>query len=494
LNQAVLIGDHRTYIERYPASAETVAQLGFGARAAMPIHTGDGRVIGSMVHAWAGPRTFDRALVSTLTTIAEMAGQAIERARLVEQIQRDSARHEALASLAELLASARTTLEVAKVVAVHAAPVAGADSANLALLDDASGCMQVHHNPSLSPEVQARYQTVPLDAPIPHADALRDGQVLIFEDLDRFSARYPHLVDDLKVAGREACALVPLSSARGDRFGVLGLAWSGPIDLDPTDRAVLGEVGDLCAQAIERATLSDAEHHVVTTLQDSVLTRLPPGTGLDVAARYLPAAHHVGLGGDWYQGIALDDDRYAVIVGDVAGHGITAVGDMAQLKAVMGALVRIGLPLGDVFQETTSLLRHAGRAVTATALIVVVDAANGELAYAAAGHPPALLRMPDGEVIELRDGRQPLLGVVTDATARAAVHPFPVGSMLVVYTDGLVERRREALDRSISRLATELGSVSRGDAESVAAQLLASHVVDRDPDDDIALVVVTRTD
>ena len=211
---------------------------------------------------------------------------------------------------------------------------------------------------------------------------------------------------------------------------------------------------------------------MVTTLQDSVLTRLPPGSGLDVAARYLPAADYVGLGGDWYQGIALDDGRYAVIVGDVAGHGITAVGDMAQLKAVMGALVRIGLPLGDVFRETTSLLRHAGRPVTATALIALVDAAQGQVAYAAAGHPPALVRTPDGAVSELRDGRQPLLGVVTDATAEAAVHDFPLGSTLVVYTDGLVERRREALDRSIDRLATELGSVTAGDADSLASQLI----------------------
>lgn len=492
LGEAVLIGTYEAYIERYPDGADTVAELGFGARAAVPVRRADGQIIGSIVHAWAGPRSFDEALVSTLTTIADMAGQAIERAGLVEQIQLDSARHEALASLAELLASSRTGLQVAEMVALHSARVVGAQSANLALVDDASSSLEVHHNPNLAREVRERYTTLPLDAAIPHADALREGTMLVFEDLDEFAVRYPHLVDDLKAAGRQACAVVPLVGSGGAPLGAIGFAWNDPTTIAPSERAIIRDVADLCSQALERARLSDAEHRLVTTLQESVLRPLVEMPGLDVAARYLPAARHIGMGGDWYQGIALDHRRYAVIVGDVAGHGITAIGDMAQLKAVIGALVTVGTPLGDVFAETTRLLRSGDRSVTATALIAVIDLEADEMTYAVAGHPPPLLRAPDGRVTQLVEGRQPLLGVSTDAICDVARCPFPVGSTFVAYTDGLVERRRESMDRSVDRLAQDLQGITVTDAEHIASEILAANLAPSEPDDDVALVVVSR--
>lgn len=492
LGLPVLVGTYEEYVERYPDSADSIAELGFGARAAVPVRSAGGHVIGSIVHAWPGPRTFDATLVSMLTTIADMAGQAIERARLVEQIQLDSARHEALASLAELLASSRTSRQVAEVVAVHTAVVVGADSANLALVDESTSSLEVHHNPSLAHELSERYSNLALDAAVPHADALREGAMLVFEDLDQFAARYPHLLDDFKAAGRQACAVVPMLDSGGAPLGAIGFAWTDPATIDPCTRAILRDVSDLCSQALERARLSDAEHRLVTTLQESVLRPLSGMPGLDVAARYLPAARHIGMGGDWYQGIALDDRRYAVIVGDVAGHGITAIGDMAQLKAVIGALVSVGSPLGEIFRETTRLLRSGDRAVTATALIAIVDVEADELTYAVAGHPPPLLRGPDGRVDELLEGRQPLLGVSTDAVCEVARCPFPLGSTFVAYTDGLVERRRESMDRSIDRLAGDLRGTGMTDAEHIASELLLANLATSEPDDDVALVVVRR--
>lgn len=488
--ETLLIDDFDAYVERYPDSAGTTASLGEGARAAVPIRTSSGDLIGAMVHAWPSPRVFDEALSSTVTTIAEMAGQAIERARLLEKIQRDAARHEALAGLAELLATARTSAEVAEVMALHSAPVAEADSANVALFEPSDDTIVIHHHPAVQAELQQRYARANLDDPLPLADVMREGGTLVLEDLDAVAERYPHLLDDVRSAGRHAIVVMALPDTSGQPLGALALTWNEPIHLDDDGRAALEGVARLCAQALERARLSDAEHRLVTTLQDSVLSPLPEMPGIATASRYLPAARHIGMGGDWYQGVVLDDHRYALIVGDVAGHGITAIGEMAQLRAVIGALVRLEVDVSQVFQRTTALLRTDHRAVTATALLVVVDTEASLLHYVAAGHPPPLLRTPQGATVLLSGGRQPLLGVPMASEATVGEHPFPPGSLLVTYTDGLVERRREPIDQSIDRLLGHLHACQADDAEGIASDLITSSLAGREPDDDVAIVVL----
>lgn len=490
--EPVLVEDHKDYVEHYPDSADIAAKLGDGARAALPVRTASGEVIGAIVHAWGGARSFGEELRSTLTTIAEMAGQAIERARLVEQIQRDARRHEALASLAELLATARTSAEVAQVVAEHSAPVTGAASANVAVFDPTASVLRVYHEPTASRATQEKYAVLGLDEAIPHVDVVRDGGLLFFEQLDAFGERYPHLVDDFVAAGRESCAVISMTDSQGERLGAIGFSWSSPTKLDEACSADLNAVADLCAQALERAMLSDAEHRLVSTLQESVLAPLPEIPGLDLAARHLPAARHIGMGGDWYQAIRLDDHRSAVIVGDVAGHGITAVGDMAQLRAAIGALVALELPPGEVFRQTTALLRAVGHTVTATAVIAIVDTATDTLQYAAAGHPQPLLRTTGGDVEILFGGRHPLLGVPVPGIDEVGQVPFPPGSTLVLYTDGLVERRSEPIDACVERLARQLGDSTADTSLAVAEDLIAVNLVGREPDDDIAMIVLTR--
>ncbi|MEO7428336.1 MAG: SpoIIE family protein phosphatase [Acidimicrobiales bacterium] len=490
--EAVLIEDYDTYVARYPQSASSTTSLGLGARAAVPICSSSGETLGSIVHAWAGPRSFDEALTSTITTIAEMAGQAIERARLLERIQRDADRNEALAGLAELLAAARTSDEVAGVIALHAPDAVGADTANVAVLLPGAERLIVRHHPAVDTMIAERHTTVSLEALIPHAEVIRDGGMVVFEDLEAFNARYPHLADELRSIGGQTCAVIALPDSTGRRIGALGLAWTERTRIGDHTRATIVALARLCAQALERAQLSDAEHRLVTALRDSVVTPLPSMGGLYTVGRYLPAARRIGMGGDWYQGIALDEHRYGLVVGDVAGHGITAVGEMAQLQAVIGALVRLDTSPGDVFPQTTALLRASETVVTATALLVLVDTAASTITYVAAGHPPPLLRTAEGETIVLPGGRQPMLGVPMDGPGEVGCHPFPPGSILVAYTDGLVERRSEPIDRSIDHLMAKFRDAPSTDADSIADTLLAAGLDGREPDDDVALVVMCR--
>ena len=223
------------------------------------------------------------------------------------------------------------------------------------------------------------------------------GVPVLIPDHDAFLARYPDSASSTAALGLGARAALPLRGSGGDLIGAIVHAWPGPRVFDETLVSTLMTIAEMAGQALERTGLSEAEHRLVTTLQDSVLVPLPTMPHLDIAARYLPAAQDIGMGGDWYEGIALDDDLYALIVGDVAGHGITAVGDMAQLRAVIGALVRIGTPLAEVFAQTTALLQAAAHNPTATATLLLLDTAAATITYAAAGHPPPILRRPDGD-------------------------------------------------------------------------------------------------
>jgi serine phosphatase RsbU (regulator of sigma subunit) len=253
----------------------------------------------------------------------------------------------------------------------------------------------------------------------------------------------------------------------------------------------LGSVADLCAQALERAQLSDAEHRLVNSLQDSLLVPLPRAEGLATSGRYLPAARSVGMGGDWYEGILLPDGRYVTVVGDIAGHGITAVGKMAQLRSVIGALATLETPLDELFPLATTV-GPVHDLTIASAVVTIIDPATATLRYACAGHPPPLLRMPDGRVVALEDGRQPLLGIPM-AARPAGEHPFPPGTTLVCYTDGLVERRGETIDDSVARLTAILGDLPEDlDADELADAILLRCVPNRDQTDDVALVVVTN--
>src|SRR3546814_17693372 len=189
-----------------------------------------------------------------------MAGQAIERAQLIEQIQREAARHEALANLAELLASARTSADIAEVVVAGSCAVVGATTANLAIVE-ADDSLTIHHSPGITDELRDRYATVPRNADIPHAVAVREGTAIILESLDEVAAAYPHLLDDFKAAGRQAAAVMPLPDGSGGYIGAIGFSWDDQAILDPAARAALVDDSLLCAQALARARPSDSGAH-----------------------------------------------------------------------------------------------------------------------------------------------------------------------------------------------------------------------------------------
>lgn len=234
-------------------------------------------------------------------------------------------------------------------------------------------------------------------------------------------------------------------------------------------------------------------HKVAVTLQRAMLpsTALPGHSA--VAVRYRPATSYLNVCGDWYDLIDLDARRPAVAVGDVVGHGLEAAGTMGQLRSALSAAIRAS---GRPATALTTLAEHAHTvdgALATTTVQAVIDRGEHTVTYSRAGHPPPLLAHADGSVEVLDMVTDPPLGACDDTFARSeAAVGYAPGGTLVLYTDGLVERRGEDIDVGLRRLA---GSVERHHlldpaplADAVLADLLPA--LQYGPDDDTALVVI----
>ena len=386
-----------------------------------------------------------------------------------------------------------TSAQVAQFVAHRAAACVGADYANLALLDDAGTSLRLFHDTFLDRDMAGRYTDVAVDAAYPIAAAVREGRVVLLPDIESYRAQFPDIVADTMAAGVQASASLPLHRSDGTAMGGLAFAWTEATPFSLKLEAALRAVGVLCVETVERAERYDADHELVVAMQRRLLGELPTLPGIETAARYLPATASFAVGGDWYEGLPLGEDCIALVVGDVTGHGITAAADMALVRGMVSALLHSGVATSDVFSELSGLLRKRSGLLLATAALVVVDIEQETVTFATAGHPPPLLRLPDGEVRRLDSANSPIIGGPRTRTVED-VAPFPEGSMLVMYTDGLVERRDrpvdDGIDIAISRLRTIPDDATGVD---IIDELLEVLIGDDVAADDIALLVVHHT-
>jgi serine phosphatase RsbU (regulator of sigma subunit) len=226
---------------------------------------------------------------------------------------------------------------------------------------------------------------------------------------------------------------------------------------------------------------------VLGNVQRALLPKgLPDVPGFEFAARYVPATRGLEIGGDWYSIVRIDEDRFAMVIGDVTGHGIDAAGVMARARYTIRVLVGLGFPADEALERTSRELDMDVGDQFATAAVCVVDRSAQQLTVASAGHlPPLLITAGQAEFVKIEPGEP--LGVSGPAPVPSSIS-FASGSTLVAFTDGLVERRGETIDVSLERLAAAAAQ-SPSHPEQLIEHLLTA-LVGTDHEDDIAMIAV----
>jgi integral membrane sensor domain MASE1 len=245
----------------------------------------------------------------------------------------------------------------------------------------------------------------------------------------------------------------------------------------------------LAAIMTERGRALAREHRNAETLQRSLLPdRLPSIPGLEFSSRYLPGGAGLEVGGDWYDVFALPRGRVGLTIGDVVGRGLAAAATMGQLRTALRAYAIETDSPGAVLQRLSRLVAEFEAAQMATLIYAVLDPGARTLSFVSAGHPPPLLIGPDGPARYLMEGRSPPLGVSKGVQAEATVTIEP-GSALVLYTDGLIERRRGSIDESMEALRTAVEGY-QGDLDSLCDDRVLRPPRPESRGDDVALLVV----
>ncbi|CAM5287043.1 PP2C family protein-serine/threonine phosphatase [Streptomyces aurantiogriseus] len=284
---------------------------------------------------------------------------------------------------------------------------------------------------------------------------------------------------------------VPLPTRRAP-LGVLTLTPPGE-RWDPDDAVMLIELTRRASIALDNARRFEHNRDIAETLQRALLTDLPTTPGLRLAARYMPATYGLNIGGDWYDAFRQPDGSLITVIGDVTGHGLHAAVMMSQLRTALRAYAVDGGSPGVLLTRLHTFLHHLQPDLYATAVIARFQPGEPVLTWAAAGHPPPVLRDPDGRVRTLDAKPGAMLGIPLRQEIADHTVPLVPGSTLALYTDGLVERRAQGIDPGIERLAAALGGFRTEeldtDLDGSAERILDPMLSDSERDDDVCLLL-----
>jgi GAF domain-containing protein/anti-sigma regulatory factor (Ser/Thr protein kinase) len=482
--RSVWVETHAELVRGFPDAARLTRAV--SSALAVPVRRG-GSVIGAMAFAFAEPGavTLERRAVATLA--AELGAQALERARLYELERLEAERTGRLQSLTAALAESLVPADVAAIVREHGIGTAGADAVAIHLVSDGGDALELEGASGMDTSSLETVRWLSLERDGALVSAYARGRASFHPSLEALQGDDP-LLDALEGDGIVSAAVFPLGASRRVH-GVLLLGWRTAQPLEPHERAFAGTFASQCGQALDRAIRSASERTIAETLQQSVLPEaLPEVDGVTFAARYLPGASGVDVGGDWYDAFTLSDGRIGLVVGDVVGKGVGAAATMGQLRNSLRAFASEHADPGDVVLRLSHMVDGLPEAPFATLAYLVLDVPTRTCRYVVAGHPPPLLVDASGNPSYLEGGRTLPLGVDADVPVEVAEALLEVGATVVLYTDGLVERRDATLDDGLERVRASAASVDAG-PDTLIDHILRDAFAGAEREDDVAMLV-----
>lgn len=479
----LVLGDVRE--DALTCSSLAIGDLGVIAYAGMPLTDARGNVLGSLCAIDHTPRDWTPQQVADLEDLAaacsaelrlritsrhalQARGAAeIARAEALEasgRVQVALERSELQLRAAEVLADTKGLVDlrrrVGELITGDLQPV----YVGLSLVEDRR--MRRLPDPDNDYGVETAHESYSFEDRWPTASAVRENRLVVVHGEAQLCAEYgDEALAVWRDLGFASLVCVPLPGTRRV-LGALALAWGSHHELPVGERAVLSAIAGYAAQAVERAIFVEDRITVAHQLQAAMLTALPELDGLELAASYIPAAEGEMVGGDWYDAYALPagpagsaDGRSPVglTVGDITGHDIDAAAIMGQVRSMLRQADFDHPGRGPA--HAVSALEDACQSLYLPAGGTLVHAhlfpAEGgwELVWTNAGHPPPLLAHPDGTVEALAPHDLLFHPALLPGPRRDHRRFLPPGTTLLLYTDGLVERRGRDLDASIAHVA-----------------------------------------
>ncbi|GLY38091.1 hypothetical protein Amsp01_041150 [Amycolatopsis sp. NBRC 101858] len=491
----------------------SVADIGIGAYAGFPLTDAEGRVLGSLCVIDHQPRRWREDELTVLADLAHTGSLELRLRIATRDAERERSRTDtAEAMLREAFTRSQLLLTASQALA-HADDISQLRGivtelvsgdlkpayVGLTLTEGTGGLHRIDDpRQALGPESGDALSR--LEDPTPIALTAREESLQLYATPAAIAASFPEAAQrQYTELGLHAIACAPLPGPDGVA-GVLLFGWDTPHEVDVLERAVITTLAGYVGQALERARFLENRVSVARELQEAMLTQLPQVTGLRLAARYLPAGQWEQVGGDWYDVVDLSSvsGTIALVVGDITGHDIHAATLMGQIRS-MGRQANWERPDGPpsavlAAVEQASVATGIGATGTVLQADLRPDAGdNWSMRWACAGHLPPILRHRDGTTTVLTGGDlmfgYPELRKHPLADHRASLRP---GDTVVLYTDGLVERRHVDLDIGIQRLRDTIAALDPADPGRFIAEIVRRTLGDGNPHDDDVVVLAAH--